>query len=266
MKRRHFLAAGAALGFTRPALAAGEAEPVGTIQVLTYHRFETREKPPGTIVSPGLFAAQMQWLADHQMPVRKLVEVQAFAAGAAATTPAVAITADDGWRSVFTEMFPVIQRHNFPITLFLNPPMIGRGGAYLTWAMVDEMRASGLVDIQAHTLSHPNFNEERRKRAPADYAAFARHEIADCRAMLEDKLGANVDSLAWPFGIYAPELEQAAQEAGYSAAYALGSHPVTVGAPAFALPRAQIYETDGIARFGWMAMGHARKQQGNTMS
>jgi peptidoglycan/xylan/chitin deacetylase (PgdA/CDA1 family) len=244
----------------------GEAEPVGTIQVLTYHRFENREKPSGTVVSPATFAAQMRWLAEHQMKVMKLGDVPQAANTGDITGQSVAITADDGWRSVFTEMFPVIQRHAFPITLFINPPMIGRGGAFLTWPMVAEMRASGLVDIQAHTLSHPNFNEERRKRAPADYAAFIRHEIADCRTTLEDKLSAKVDSIAWPFGIHAPELEAAAQDAGYTAAYALGSRPVTAEAPNFALPRAQIYEPDGTARFGWMAEGHSRKLSSNNMS
>ncbi len=272
MNRRQLLissmgAAGLSAGLPRLARAAtGEADPVGTIQVLTYHRFENREKPPGTIISPGLFAAQMQYLSDHQTNVVRLGEVEAQSKSGTITGQSVAITADDGWRTVFTEMFPVIQRHKLPITLFLNPPMIGQGGAFLTWDMVAEMRASGLVDIHAHTLSHPNFNEERRKRPPANYAAFIRHEIADCRKLLEDKLGTQVESLAWPFGIHAPELEAAAQEAGYTAAYALGSHPVTAGAPIFALPRSQIYETDGVNRFAWMAAGHARKQPNNTMS
>ncbi len=264
MNRRRFLGTAAAVCMTCPALAAGEA-PSGAIQILTYHRFEQRENPPGTVITPSTFAAQMAWLAANNLPVLKLAEVQAFAQGTPTATPAVAITADDGWRSVYTEMFPVIQRHKFPVTLFLNPPMIGRGGAYLTWPMVEEMRASGLVDMQAHTLSHPNFNEERRKRTPADYAEFVRHELADCRHVLEDKLGAKVDQLAWPFGIHNPALEDAAREAGYAAAYALGSHPLVAGDPVFALPRSQIYETDGTARFAWMARGGARTKLTPTM-
>jgi len=259
VKRRRFLAACAAAGLARPALAAAEAPaPVGTIQVLTYHRFEHREKPPGTVVTPATFAAQMAWLAAHNMVVVKLTDALALARGEAEATPAVAITADDGWRTVFTEMFPIIQRHRFPMTLFLNPPMIGHGGAYLTWAMVAEMQASGLVDIQGHTQSHPNFNVERQHRAPAAYADFVRHELEDCRHALEDRLGGKVDQLAWPFGIHDDALEEAAQAAGYTSAYALGSRPVVAGSPIFAIPRSQIYETDGTARFAWMAEGHAR--------
>jgi peptidoglycan/xylan/chitin deacetylase (PgdA/CDA1 family) len=171
----------------------------------------------------------------------------------------VAITADDGWRSVYTEMFPIILKHRFPLTIFLNPPMVGHGGAYVTWSMVDDMRASGLVSVQAHTLSHPNFNEERRKRTKEDFATFVRHELADCRAMLEDRVQTKVDQLAWPFGIHNAQLEQASADAGYTAAFALGSHPVVSGSPVQALPRSQIYESDGVNRFAWMAEGHARK-------
>ena len=257
IQRRLFLAAGAA-ALTRPALAAQEEPPFGTLQVLTYHRFEIRDKPSGTVVSPALFAQQMAWLAEHQFPVRPLTDALTWSAGQTAA-PAVALTADDGWRSVYTQMFPVIIRHHFPVTIFLNPPMIGRGEAYLTWSMIEEMRASTLVDVQAHTLSHPNFNEERRKRTPADYAAFVAHELGDCRRMLEDKIGQKVDQLAWPFGIHNPQLEQAGTDAGYAASFALGSRPVVAGSPLQALPRSQIYETDGLDRFAWMATGHARK-------
>jgi peptidoglycan/xylan/chitin deacetylase (PgdA/CDA1 family) len=258
--RRMILAAGAA-ALARPAWAAEtplSGGVAGALQVLTYHRFEIRENPPGTVISPGLFAQQMDWLASHPIPVAGLRETLRLAGGETVATPAVAITADDGWRTVYTEMFPVILKHRFPVTLFLNPPMIGRGGAYLTWPMVMEMKASGLFDIQAHTLSHPNFNEERHKRAPDDYAAFIKHELADCRAMLEDKVSARVDLLAWPFGIHNPQLEQAAADAGYVASFALGSKPVVAGAPMQALPRSQIYESDGLNRFAWMAEGHSR--------
>ncbi len=269
MNRRALLAGAASLGVSQTlhAAPAGTAPepPAGTIQILTYHRIEQRENPPGTIVSPATFAAQMQTLADRAIPVRRLAEVQAQSQSGTITGHSVALTADDGWRSVFTEMFPILQRHRLPITLFINPPMIGTGHAFLTWDMVAELRASGLVDIQAHTLSHPNFNTERHRRTPQDFAAFLHHEIADCRTLLQDRLQEEVQSLAWPFGIHDAQLEEAASQAGYTAAYALGSKPITNHAPKFALPRSQIYETDNPTRFTWIAQGNTRTHPTPTM-
>ncbi len=231
-----------------------------TVPVLTYHRFDTTQAKSATIVTTPIFAAQMDWLEANHIHVVPLHDVLAVAHGAVPTAPTVAISADDGWRSVYTEMYPIILRHRFPVTLFINPPMIGHGGAYLTWPMIAEMVKSGLVDVEAHTLTHPNFNTERGRRDPAAYAAYIDHEIAGSRAELSEHLGHPVDLLAWPFGIRDPTLEAAATKAGFVAAFALGSHAVTKGDPDMALPRYQIYDTDRDGRFGWIVAGHPRQK------
>ena len=268
MKRRALLAGAfaAAAGSARAEAPAGEIAGVPAdktaegVPVLTYHRLDPLASHSGTIVTTPVFAEQMAYLATNRVHVAPLRDVLPVAHGAALLGPTVAITADDGWRTVYTEMFPIIREHRFPVTLFINPPMIGHGGAYLTWPMITEMVKSGLVDVQAHTLHHPNFNTEHAKRDPASYAAFVKTEIAGCRAPITAALGLPADMLAWPFGIHNATLDAAAQEAGYIAAFALGSRPLANGDPTFALPRLQIYDTDRAPRFGWIAAGHPRQQ------
>lgn len=228
------------------------------LPVLTYHRFDPVQSKSGTIVTTPVFAAQMEWLDTHHVHVEPLRNVLAMAHGAPITGPTVAITADDGWRTVYTEMYPIILRHKFPITLFINPPMIGRGGAYLTWPMIAEMVKSGLVDVQAHTLSHPNFNTERASRDPVAYQVYLDREIGGSRAPITDHLGLPADMIAWPFGIHDATLEATAKKSGYIAAFALGSRAVAPGDPDMALPRYQIYDTDNDTRFGWIVAGHSR--------
>ncbi len=62
----------------------------------------------------------------------------------------------------------------------------------LTPQMIQEMRASGLVEFGAHTVSHANL-----LRLPA---ADARHEIAESRHDLENLLGGEVRHFAYPYG------------------------------------------------------------------
>jgi peptidoglycan/xylan/chitin deacetylase (PgdA/CDA1 family) len=62
----------------------------------------------------------------------------------------------------------------------------------LTPGMMQEMRASGLVEFGAHTVSHANLS-----RLPA---ADARAEIAESRHDLEDLLGDEVRHFAFPYG------------------------------------------------------------------
>lgn len=251
-------------GILALALACGlvsqaRAQAPVLLPVLTYHRFDPVQSKSGTVVTDAVFAAQMQWLDTHHVRVVPLREVLAFAHGKKLDAPTVAITADDGWRTVYTDMFPIILRHRFPVTLFINPPMVGHGGAYLTWPMIAEMVKSGLVDVQAHTLSHPNFNTERARRDPVSYQAFVDHQIGGSRAEITHQLGLPADILAWPFGIHDPMLEAAASKAGYIASFALGSRAVAPGDPDEALPRYQIYDTDSEQRFAWIVAGHPRQ-------
>lgn len=254
MNRRSLLAAGAsALAF--PA----RGEPTTLVPVLTYHRFDPLQARSATIVTTSVFAEQMDHLANSRIRVAPLREVLGFARGTAPSGPTVAITADDGWRSVHAEMFPIIQRHRFPITLFLNPPMIGVGSAYLTWPMIVEMLKSGLVDVQPHTQSHPNFNTERARRDPVGFQTYVLEQIAGSRRDITRKLELPADILAWPFGIHDTMLEASAATAGCIAAFALGGRAVTSGDPAFALPRYQVYDTDRAGRFAAVASGQPRQ-------
>jgi len=235
-----------------PALA--RAQPA-TVSVLVYHRFSPTGSTGATTVSTPVFAAQMERIAELHIPV---VPLRALLAGTGLPPHAIAITADDGHRSVFTEMFPILQRHGFPVTLFLNPPGLGHG-SYLRWEEIATMRASGLIDCEPHTLSHPNFNDERARRTPEAYAAFVRHELEGGRAELRQRVGGAQDMLAWPFGIHDPALDAAAAEAGYVAAFALGGRVAVADGPPFGIPRYQVYEADQGARLDAVLRGVPRR-------
>jgi peptidoglycan/xylan/chitin deacetylase (PgdA/CDA1 family) len=220
------------------------AEPAWTVAVLAYHRFDPAAARAATVVTTPLFIRQMEEIAAAGLPV---IPLHALLAGGAVPRHAVAITADDGYRSVYTQMFPVLKRFGFHATLFVNPAMIG-GGAFLTWAEIADMRASGLVDVQAHTLTHPDFRVERARRTPEGFAAFVAHELAGSRQMLAAH-GIEADLLAWPYGIHDGELERAAARAGFAAAFALDGRAAVPGTDPYAWPRYQVYQTDQPERF-----------------
>ncbi len=262
MIRAWALAAALLCGLAQGASQEAAAQPVATppdfIPVLAYHRFDPARAVAATVVTTPVFTTQMEFLVAHHIQVVKLRDAMAELHGGKPIAPTVVLTADDGWRSVYTDMFPIIRRMNLPVTLFINPPMIGHGGAYMTWPMLTEMVQSGLVDVEPHTLSHPNFNTERTRRDPASYVAFVEHEIAGSRPAIIQELHLPADLLAWPFGIHDATLEAAARQAGYTAAFALGSRAMTATDPDFALPRYQVYDTDRDTRFAWIVAGHPR--------
>jgi peptidoglycan/xylan/chitin deacetylase (PgdA/CDA1 family) len=205
------------LGRRRPGL-----RDANSIPILLYHRFDSRQAlTPWTVVTEK-FAAQVRWLTQHSRPV----PLRAAIDTSGTTEPtdllhAVSITVDDGDASVFTEMFPVIRAYGLPVTLFVCPYSISRSPTALTWALLRQMVNTGLVDVQFHTATHPNFHYERDRRTPGDYEALIEFELTHGRSDIEERLGLKVDLLAWPYGIYDSELEESAARLGYAAAFAV---------------------------------------------
>jgi hypothetical protein len=77
------------------------------IPVLAYHCFDSAVSRPTTIkTSP--FESQLAWLDDHHyqvLPLRSVIERLGRHGDQFPAAPTVAITVDDGHRSVNTEMF-----------------------------------------------------------------------------------------------------------------------------------------------------------------
>jgi peptidoglycan/xylan/chitin deacetylase (PgdA/CDA1 family) len=246
---RGAVAALLALAWLAPGGAAAQG-PQG-VAVLVYHRFDPRTAAP-TTVTTATFQSQLAWLAQHRYRIIPLRAALAALDGTAPRPPgpAVAITADDGHRSVYTELFPLIRGQRIPVTLFVYPSAISNAPYALTWEQLREMEASGLVDVQSHTYWHPNFRTERRRLSPAAYQAFVEVQLRRSKAVIEARLGKPVDMLSWPFGIVDAELEAAARRAGYRAAFAYAGGPAEPGADPLAVPRIPIADGDRGERFG----------------
>jgi peptidoglycan/xylan/chitin deacetylase (PgdA/CDA1 family) len=78
----------------------------------------------------------------------------------------------------------------------------------LSWEQVHEMEASGLVTFGGHTMHHPDLG------SLVDHAEIER-EVAECRTVLEQRLGHPVKSFAYPFGSTGEYGPQAVEQAGY---------------------------------------------------
>ena len=217
-------------------LDAQSGRQAGT-PVLTYHRFDPL-KPGPTTVTAATLESQIAWLVEHHYSVVPLTNVVATVHGSAPAPPlTIAITVDDGHVSVFTILFPLIQHYRIPITLFIYPSAISNVSYALTWEQLKKMKASGLVDIQAHTYWHPNFRKEKARLKPDDYARFVTNQLVRSKSVLEQRLGSSVTLMAWPYGIYDHDLELAAAHAGYSAAFAYAGGVALPEDDPFAIPR-----------------------------
>jgi peptidoglycan/xylan/chitin deacetylase (PgdA/CDA1 family) len=236
--------------FVCPASAA--EEPPLNVPILLYHRLGPVLTDDMTVTTP-VVESQLKLIKERGyqvIPLRALLDAY-NEPEAPPPERSVVLVADDGHRSVYTDLFPLIKRFQIPVTLFIYPSAISNPSApyAMTWEQLAEMKASGLVDIQSHTFWHPNFKIDKKRLAPAAYDKFVQDQLVKSKAVLDQRLGLKVDLLAWPFGIYDDELTKAASEAGYAAAFSIDRRPVTRAEKIMTLPRFIVTDADRGDRF-----------------
>ncbi|MFG5409505.1 polysaccharide deacetylase family protein [Piscinibacter sakaiensis] len=174
------------------------AEAYQTVPILCYHRFGGA--PNKMSVSPGNFAAQLDWLAKNGYTVIRLSQLMGFLQGREALPKrSVVITIDDGYESTYRHALPALRKHNFPATLFVYTDFIGAGDA-VTWPQMQELVSSGLVDIQAHSKSHRNLIERQAGETDERYRQNLDAEARVPREVLEKRLPVQVRHYAYPYG------------------------------------------------------------------
>ena len=208
------------------------------IPIFVYHRFGSIAADSMTI-TVALFEAHLKHLRDNGyqvIPLRQLVEHRLNGAPELPAR-AVVITADDGHRSDYTHMLPLVRLYRLPVTLFIYPSAISNADYAMTWGQLSELKQTGLFDIQSHSFWHPNFKDEKRRLKQDEYEKLVRTQLVKSKETLEKKLQTHIDMLAWPFGIFDDELIEKASEAGYKAAFTIEGRHATPGDSIMALPR-----------------------------
>ncbi|MGB6975232.1 MAG: polysaccharide deacetylase family protein [Terracidiphilus sp.] len=131
------------------------------------------------------------------------------------------LTFDDGYDDLYTELLPWLRQHGFTALLFLVADHIGgtnlwdqkrglRARQLLTLPQIREMQRCG-VEFGSHTLSHPWL--------PSLSYANLHREVTDSKHKLEDLLGVEVSTFAYPYGGVDRRVRAAVARAGYRLAF-----------------------------------------------
>ncbi len=238
-----------------------DVRPQVRVPILLYHRFGPTVADSMTVTTP-VFEAHLKYLKDNGYTVIPLRHLINFYLGKGSPPPpkSVVIAADDGHKSVYSVMLPLIKKYRFPVTLFIYPSAISNASYAMTWRQLGEIRKTGLCDIQSHTYWHPNFKKDKKKLSPSEYEKFADMQLKKSKEKLEKKLGIKVDMLAWPFGIYDEWLEKRASGAGYIAAFTIERRHTSPSDNIMALPRYIMINADKANVFGRILEGNSPRR------
>ena len=102
------------------------------------------------------------------------------------------ITFDDGYLNNYENAYPVAQKYNIPINIFVIDNCVGSDG-YFSWDQAREMEKSDLVNIYSHGKTHIPYGEES--------AEIVKEYISYAHTHLESELGHTVTKVfAYPYG------------------------------------------------------------------
>jgi poly-beta-1,6-N-acetyl-D-glucosamine N-deacetylase PgaB len=237
------------------------AQPAGQRFVsIAFHDVADRVDELDTdAVTTRILAQFFDWLKGSGWTAISLDDIATAARG---TRPlpdkAILISFDDGYRSLYTRVFPLLQIYRYPVvaavvgswmearpdgTVQYGDRIVPRSH-FISWAEAREMQASGLVEFASHSYdlhrgiqANPQGNfipaaitwrydpATRRYETDAQYRARIRSDLQRSRQQIAANLGRAPRAIVWPFGRYSGPALAEAKASGFTFALTLEPEP-----------------------------------------
>lgn len=230
--------------------------PANTFAVLAYHEVE-EDAPDQTFMSvlAGKLREQFAWLqANGYHPISVDQILAAEQGGKPLPEKAILLTFDDGYRSFYTDVYPLLKAYNWPAVLapvgiWIDTPdgkNVSYGGAmrprdqFLYWKEITEMSRSGIVEVVSHSYNlhygvpaNPQGNTEP---AAATYMYDAKTGKYETSPQFKARITTDVETITdriykatgkrprvwvWPYGAVSGEALEIVANHGYSMALTL---------------------------------------------
>ncbi|MCL4549078.1 MAG: polysaccharide deacetylase family protein [Bacteroidetes bacterium] len=166
----------------------------------------------------------------------------------------VIITFDDGYEDNYLYAYPILKEYSYSAIIFLvaglqtnswdkEEPQVRMLGT----SQIKEMHKNG-IEFGSHTLSHCDLTKVSLHEAEG--------ELRESKKMLEDKLGFEIKSIAYPYGNCNDEIKKLSEAAGYELSFATDKAPIGLHEDRHQIRRIAIFPNTDVR-------GLARKVKGN---
>ncbi len=211
------------------------------VPILMYHVIEDFNGPLEQLyVSPLEFRKQMEFLQKHNFHTVPVCDVlNHWKYGQALPANPIVLSFDDGYRSIYTQAFPILKEYGFIGTLYLCTNKIDTESG-LTTEMIKEMSLHGF-EIGSHTVSHPDLTKINTARLS--------QEIKDSKSVLESLVGQEVSTFCYPSGQSNLSVREEVQEAGYLGAVTTRYGYASADQNSYLLNRIRVNKKDSLQAF-----------------
>ena len=212
------------------------------IPILTYHSIDES----GSVISttPKVFQRQMEFLSKTDYNVVSLKNfINSLFDGKSLPPKTIVLTFDDGFQNFYTTAFPVLEKYGFEATVFIVTDYCGKHNNWvgnpsefppskiLSWREIKELSDSG-IEFGAHTRTHPDLTRISGVQIES--------EITESKSAIENALGSEVTTFAYPFGKFNSSAKRVAEKM-FKAACSTNLGKVNCSSDFFSLERVDAY-------------------------
>lgn len=217
-------------------------------------------------IDTGTLTAIFSWLQTnnyHTITVRQIEESRH--GGKPLPPRAVLLTFDDGFRSHYTKVLPLLERFRYPavmgiVTTWIDTPpdtpirlsdkvQVPRD-SFMSWDEVKQLGQSNLVELGCHThnlhhgaIANPQGNElpattshlylqdQKRYETDAEFHARVHDDLQTCVQQIREHTGIVARSMVWPYGAENQPVRQISTSLGMDIQFSLDAGPNTPDVP-----------------------------------
>ena len=224
------------------------------VNILLYHQIGTtpvEETNLDCFCLANEFEKQMEYLFNSEIKVISLNTLMDYLIkGTSFEKDCVVLTFDDGCNKFIGITLPILNKFNFPATIF---PVSGNLGSEAAWPKIknpdlqiltkEELRFlhSKGIDIGGHSVNHKKLTQIAKDEALK--------EITNCKIQLESIIGSEITSFSFPHGEYNDKIVSLVKKVGFSSAVTCDSSKIQKNNSVYKLPRKYVTFFDDLESF-----------------
>lgn len=210
------------------------------ITILMYHYIRTVDEEEDELgynlsIAPELLEEHLIWLRDNDYTSMRMDDLAECLYGdVVCPERVVVLTFDDGYEDAATQALPLLEMYGFTGTFYIIANFVGVDG-YMSWEQINMLHAAGM-EIGSHTLTHPDLTVLDKKQVA--------QEIVKSKIIIEDHIGAPVQSFCYPYGRYEEDIAEMVHDAGYT--NAVTTYPSRELEYMYELPRYRMFGGESV--------------------